>query len=298
MILVDQDLDPHPAPGSAAHSRFTAHSALDKLPSQRALAQFLRIARAEVRLSGQVSVLLTTDEAIRELNRRFRGIDKPTDVLSFPAPESASNIAGDIAIGVHTAMRQAADQRHALSNEIKILILHGLLHLAGYDHESDNGRMARRERQLRAKLGLPQGLIERSTGDGRPVRKSRSGGDGPRGQRESALNADRCQGTTSVVPKKPLKFFSNGGLQPARESSEGDGLQPVRERKKNRAALAPEGAVLSRPENASGAKAPSTGGGQSYGLKPVPFTGQPAPSAKQKSESFARLKSAKPRSRP
>lgn len=133
------------------------------MPSQRSLTQFLRIARAEVRLSGRVSVLLTTDEAIRKLNSRFRRIDKPTDVLSFPALESADRgFAGDIAIGVPTALRQAAGQRHSLSDEIKILILHGLLHLAGYDHETDDGRMARRERRLRAKLGLPQGLIERS----------------------------------------------------------------------------------------------------------------------------------------
>ena len=74
----------------------------------------------------------------------------------------AEKLAGDLAISVPTALRQAVDQGHSLSTEIKVLILHGLLHLAGHDHESDVGQMARRERLLRAKLGLPQGLIERA----------------------------------------------------------------------------------------------------------------------------------------
>jgi probable rRNA maturation factor len=108
-------------------------------------------------------VLLTTDAALRSLNRRFRGKNKPTDVLSFPAAVlSPERIAGDLAISVETARHQAAEQDHALAIELKVLILHGLLHLAGYDHESDSGRMARRERSLRAQLRLPQGLIERA----------------------------------------------------------------------------------------------------------------------------------------
>jgi probable rRNA maturation factor len=72
-------------------------------------------------------------------------------------------MAGDLAISVETARRQAADQGHALTCELKVLILHGLLHLAGYDHEADNGKMARREQKLRASLRLPHGLIERTT---------------------------------------------------------------------------------------------------------------------------------------
>ena len=120
-------------------------------------------AQAAVRLKGQVTVLLTTDAAIRKLNRQFRGKNKATDVLSFPAEGvGAEEIAGDLAISVTTALGQAAEQGHSLSTEIKVLILHGLLHLAGYDHEADAGQMARRERLLRAKLGLPQGLIERA----------------------------------------------------------------------------------------------------------------------------------------
>jgi probable rRNA maturation factor len=128
-------------------------------------------------LKGQVTVLLTTDAAIRGLNRKFRGKNKATDVLSFPSespfPGSpAEDIAGDIAISVTTALGQAADHGHSLTTEIKVLILHGLLHLAGYDHEADSGQMARRERLLRGKLGLPQGLIERAEAPKQVTRKA------------------------------------------------------------------------------------------------------------------------------
>jgi probable rRNA maturation factor len=122
----------------------------------------LALAQAAVRLRGEVTVQLTTDTGIRRLNRQFRGKNKTTDVLSFPAEGiGAEEIAGDLAISVPTALRQAVEQDHSLSTEIKVLMLHGLLHLAGYDHEADTGQMARREGTLRAKLELPQGLIER-----------------------------------------------------------------------------------------------------------------------------------------
>ena len=107
--------------------------------------------------------MLTTDAAIRKLNRQFRGKNKTTDVLSFPAQGPGSEeIAGDLAISVTTALSQAKEHGHSLTTEIKVLILHGFLHLAGYDHETDNGKMARRELLLRARLRLPQGLIERA----------------------------------------------------------------------------------------------------------------------------------------
>jgi probable rRNA maturation factor len=158
----------------------------ERLPIPRTLNRFLAEAQDVVNLRGQVSVLLTTNRAMRSLNRRFRRINKATDVLSFPADPipgiRATDIhVGDLAISVEIARQQAAEQGHALTCELKILILHGLLHLAGYDHETDNGRMACRERQLRAMLGLPQGLIERSEkegfikGDGlQPVRRRRN----------------------------------------------------------------------------------------------------------------------------
>ena len=167
MILLDPDLDPDPTPPLKAVKRSSALAKPvdQRLPSARTLARFLTEAQAAVRLRGQVSVLLTSDAMIRSLNRRFRGKNKVTDVLSFPADAAApgpEKIAGDLAISVPTARRQAAKQGHSLSIEIKVLILHGLLHLAGHDHEADSGEMARRERLLRARVGLPQGLIERS----------------------------------------------------------------------------------------------------------------------------------------
>ena len=165
MILLDPDLEPDAALRSSAVKQTTAAKPSGlRVPSVRTLVRFLNEAETAVRLRGQVTVLLTTDRTLRRLNRRFRGKNKPTDVLSFPADATASGaekIAGDLAISIPTARRQAAQQGHTLSAEIKVLMLHGLLHLAGYDHESDSGEMERRERRLRAQLGLPLGLIER-----------------------------------------------------------------------------------------------------------------------------------------
>ncbi len=183
MILLDPDLDQAPASPSKVVKPLSAHakpkSAAAKsspllTPSPRTLARFLTQAQAVVKLRGHVTVLLTTDASIRSLNRRFRGKNKATDVLSFPAAPTAqgvARIAGDLAISVPIARRQAVAQGHTLSTEIKVLILHGLLHLAGYDHEADSGQMERRERRLRARLGLPQGLIERAANQG-PAPKS------------------------------------------------------------------------------------------------------------------------------
>ena len=185
MILIDPDLDPNAKPASSAAKKISAPSKSKSLnlrvPSARTLARFLTLAQNTVRLRGQVTVLLTTDAAMRDLNRRFRRKDKPTDVLSFPSANPvATRTAGDLAISVDTSRRQAAEQHHPLATEIKVLILHGLLHLAGYDHESDAGQMHRRERTLRAKLGLPQGLIERATKEGCPILSPASGRKGGR----------------------------------------------------------------------------------------------------------------------
>ena len=128
---------------------------------QRALDVFLREAAEAAKLQGDVSVLLTGDAEIRRLNREFRRKDKATDVLSFPVPGSGE-IAGDMAISVETAARQANEAGHALFVELQILLLHGVLHLAGYDHETDQGEMARKEAALRKRFGLAAGLIERS----------------------------------------------------------------------------------------------------------------------------------------
>lgn len=136
---------------------------------RRALDAFLDEAAAAVKIRGEVAALLTTDAEIRRLNRRFRKRNKPTDVLSFPAPESQAGderAGGDLAISVETAARQADEGRHALSVELQVLLLHGVLHLAGYDHERDSGQMARREALLRRRFGLEAGLIERAAKNG------------------------------------------------------------------------------------------------------------------------------------
>jgi probable rRNA maturation factor len=178
MILLDPELDPDSTLASA-NARKTAASGLVKnlrVPSTRTLGPFLAQAQDAVGLNGQVTVLLTTDRTLRDLNRRFRGKDEATDVLSFPSTNPApgpEKIAGDVAISVETARRQATEQGHALGVELRVLMLHGLLHLAGYDHETDTGKMQRRERQLRARLGLPLGLIERAS-------RNRSSGSRPR----------------------------------------------------------------------------------------------------------------------
>lgn len=99
------------------------------------------------------TVTLVSDPAIARLNRRYRGRAAATDVLSFPAGERNS-YRGDVVISVETAGRNARRYRHSLEEEIKLLALHGALHLLGYDHETDRGRMNRREHQLRRRLGL------------------------------------------------------------------------------------------------------------------------------------------------
>jgi len=113
---------------------------------------------------GTVTLAVTSDRRIRGLNRTWRGQDKATDVLSFPAgddPGPAPHL-GDIVISRETAARQARHEGHSLATELRVLALHGLLHLLGYDHERDSGRMARIERRLRRQGGLPSGLIERT----------------------------------------------------------------------------------------------------------------------------------------
>lgn len=132
--------------------------------TRRGLETFLAEARRAAGLAGSVSVLLAGDEEMRRLNREFRGKDKATDVLSFPAIEGPrrARIAGDLAISVETAAREAENRGHSLDVELRVLLLHGVLHLAGYDHETDGGEMERKENTLRKKLGLAGGLIART----------------------------------------------------------------------------------------------------------------------------------------
>ncbi len=129
--------------------------------SRLALARFANKAQRAAGLSGEVNILLTGDSEIQRLNLQFRHKDKPTDVLSFPALDGTSE-GGDIAISLQTARAQAASIGHNLLTEVKVLILHGMLHLAGHDHESDRGQMRKLEQKLRAELNLSSGLIERT----------------------------------------------------------------------------------------------------------------------------------------
>jgi probable rRNA maturation factor len=125
---------------------------------------------APVRARGHVTVALVADRRIQELNRRFRGKDTATDVLSFPAGEAG--MLGDVVIARGVARRQAGGAGHDVPTEIRVLALHGLLHLLGYDHERDGGRMARLEVRLRRKGGLREGLIERGVPRRAPARRA------------------------------------------------------------------------------------------------------------------------------
>jgi probable rRNA maturation factor len=139
------------------------------------LARFARRAQKLAGVSGEIAVLIADNHRIRELNRRFRKKNQPTDVLSFPRQSG-----GDIAISAEIALENAGRYGHAPLDELKILVLHGMLHLAGHDHEKDRGEMAAQESSLRKKLKLPDSLIGRaralrpSIGRGRrPGRKKR-----------------------------------------------------------------------------------------------------------------------------
>ena len=112
---------------------------------------------------GEVGVALVSNARVRALNRKYRRRDYTTDVLSFPNPESLipHPYLGDIVIATGVARRQARKAGHSELTELRVLALHGLLHLLGYDHERDRGAMAKLERTLRRKGGLREGLIER-----------------------------------------------------------------------------------------------------------------------------------------
>jgi probable rRNA maturation factor len=158
---------------------------------------------APVRARGGVAVALVTDMRVRDLNRRYRRKDAPTDVLSFPAdpPPTAArtgraddngNHLGDIVIATGVARRQAREAGHSYETELRVLALHGLLHLLGYDHDeaADAGRMARLEARLRRKGGLNSGLIERAA---RPPNKVVRRSAAPKRLRTPARPAGRTR---------------------------------------------------------------------------------------------------------
>jgi probable rRNA maturation factor len=126
-----------------------------------ALREFAALLKREVTGGGEFVCLLTGDRELRRLNRQFLGKDYPTDVLSFPHLPGSQEL-GEMAISVGRAAVQAAEFGHDVETEIRVLMLHGTLHLMGMDHASDRGRMAREETRWRRRLGLPAGLIERA----------------------------------------------------------------------------------------------------------------------------------------
>lgn len=134
--------------------------------NEATLGRFVLRARKAAGLRAPVNVLVTSSTAMRALNRQFRRKNKATNVLSFPHASSGrrgdpQKLAGDIAISADIARKNSVRLGHTVAQEIKILALHGILHLAGFDHERDNGEMARTEATLRRALRLPAALIER-----------------------------------------------------------------------------------------------------------------------------------------
>lgn len=143
------------------------------------LAAWIRRA-APARARGAVAIALVSDAEMRRLNRVYRGKDRATDVLTFPSSAPgvgapADRVLGDVAVARGVAGRQARSIGHALSTELRVLALHGLLHLLGYDHETDDGEMGRLEERLRRKAGLPGGLIARPLAAKQPGRRRRPG---------------------------------------------------------------------------------------------------------------------------
>ena len=152
--------------------------------TEAGLDRFVLAARRAAGLKGTVNVLVTSSAAVRSLNQKFRGKNQATDVLSFPARLSElgkrSRLAGEIAISADIAMQNALRLGHVAAQEVRVLALHGILHLAGFDHERDNGKMAHKEANLRERLGLPSGLIERADLPARRAFQRRRGKPGAR----------------------------------------------------------------------------------------------------------------------
>jgi probable rRNA maturation factor len=123
------------------------------------LREFFQDVVRRVARGRRITCLITNDRELRRLNRVFRGQNYATDVLSFPMDGG-----GEIAISFDRAAAQAREYGHAVADEVRILMLHGVLHLTGMDHETDSGEMARAEIRWRRRLGLPSGLIERAEG--------------------------------------------------------------------------------------------------------------------------------------
>lgn len=131
--------------------------------AKRSLERFAREVSARIAKGRAFTCVLAGDRRLRTLNREYLGHDYATDVLSFPAGGGSS--LGDLVISIDRAQAQAREFGHSVLDEIRILMLHGVLHLAGYDHEADGGKMARAERKWRTAFSLPAALIERAAAE-------------------------------------------------------------------------------------------------------------------------------------
>ena len=145
-----------PSPEGTSVTFRRAPASLRKAP----IVKFARALQRDVTRGRAFDTLITGDTELRRLNRDFRGKDYATDVLSFPAAETG--FLGDVAISLGRARAQAREFGHPVEQEVQILMLHGVLHLLGHDHETDSGAMARAEKRWRSRLDLPNGLIERA----------------------------------------------------------------------------------------------------------------------------------------
>jgi probable rRNA maturation factor len=174
--------------------------------TEAALERFVVRAKKKVGLSGAVSVLITSSREMRELNYRFRRKNEATDVLSFPALRGVvTRFAGDVAISAEIASANAKRLGHSAAEEVKILVLHGVLHLSGYDHERDHGEMARTEVSLRKEMRLPAGLIERRE------ELNRKGREGAQSTRRKAVG--RGDPVTSRREGGALSRGADGGVR-------------------------------------------------------------------------------------
>ena len=174
--------------------------------TEAALERFVVRAKKKVGLRGTVSVLITSSREMRELNYRFRRKNEATDVLSFPLRGMVTRFAGDVAISAEIASANAKRLGHSAAEEVKILVLHGVLHLSGFDHERDHGEMARTEVSLRKEMRLPAGLIERGEelnrkdreGAQRTRRKTAATGGLVTERRRGALSRDAVGGVRAT----------------------------------------------------------------------------------------------------
>ena len=113
--------------------------------------------------AGDVELVFVNDDEMRKINREQRGIDKATDVLSFPYEQVSGGLMGSVVISTDTASRVASELGHSIEREIALLFLHGVLHILGYDHEIDSGQMREKEKEVIEHFSLPDSLIIRNS---------------------------------------------------------------------------------------------------------------------------------------